>query len=109
MGRVKKMDHSPPDITRPRRKLLWVKANEEFHDTVVRAAHNERLQAEIVRTRLYSFNNRIVSAYDPELLSRSWSEHEQIAQAIMEGDGDRAAELARGHVDHSVAIIFDRS
>ncbi|MFB9733203.1 GntR family transcriptional regulator [Ornithinimicrobium kibberense] len=86
-----------------------IDANEAFHDLVVRAAHNKRLGEEIVRTRLYSFNTRIVAAYDRDLLARSWGDHEQIAAAVLEGDADRAAELARAHVEDAMAIILDRS
>lgn len=85
-----------------------VQVNEAFHDAVVAAAHNERLKAEILRTRLYGLNNRIVNVYDQDLLSRSWSEHEAIAQAVLKGRGDEAAELARRHVEHSLTIITDR-
>ncbi|RIK15221.1 MAG: GntR family transcriptional regulator [Acidobacteria bacterium] len=86
-----------------------VKANEDFHDAVIAAAHNERLRSQILRTRVYGLNNRIVGVYDQELLSRSWSEHEAIAHAILEGRADEAADLARQHVEHSMDIIFDRS
>lgn len=86
-----------------------VQANEEFHDAVVRAAHNQRLTGELVRMRLYGFNNRVVNVYDADLLARSWREHEAIATAILDGHGDQAADLARLHVEHSMDIIFDRS
>ncbi|WP_256839738.1 GntR family transcriptional regulator [Ornithinimicrobium faecis] len=86
-----------------------VQANEQFHDAVVHAAHNNRLTAELIRMRVYGFNNRVVNVYDTELLGRSWGEHEAIAQAILQGQADQAADLARLHVEHSMTIIFDRS
>ncbi len=86
-----------------------VEANEQFHDAVVRAAHNQRLTSELIRMRLYGFNTRVVNSYDADLLSRSWSEHEAIATAILEGRPDQAADLARRHVEHSMTIIFERS
>lgn len=86
-----------------------VQANEDFHDAVVRAAHNQRLTGELVRMRLYGFNNRVVNVYDSDLLGESWREHEAIAAAILDGQGDQAADLARLHIEHSMDIIFDRS
>lgn len=86
-----------------------VQANEEFHDAISHAAHNQRLISELTRMKLYGFNTRVVNTYDADLLSRSWSEHEAIARAILDGNGDEAAELARLHVEHSMTIIVERS
>lgn len=37
-----------------------------------------------------------------------WSQHETMVAAVMDGDGDRAEQLARQHIAEAAAVVIDR-
>jgi DNA-binding GntR family transcriptional regulator len=72
--------------------------NETFHQIIYRAAHNAFLaeQAAQLQRRLRPF--RRLQLRIRNRVGRSFSEHRGIVDAIVAGDGDRAAKLLREHV-----------
>lgn len=72
--------------------------NEAFHQEIYAGSHNEFLaeQAHTLRRRLRPYRRLQLRVRDR--LSTSYSEHEQIVNAIVAGDSDAAAERLRNHV-----------
>lgn len=85
-----------------------VELNERFHDMVDRASHNSQLVTQIMRNRLFAFNYRVASAYSPEQYAASWAQHQDLVTALAQRDVDRAGELARRHVEYSLALIINQ-
>ena len=80
------------------------RANTEFHDRLVALSGNELLAA-----MLEPLHGRLAWLFrlnlEPERVCR---EHAELHAAIAAGDGDRAAELALGHVRASRAMVLTR-
>ncbi|MFO1204901.1 MAG: GntR family transcriptional regulator [Burkholderiales bacterium] len=72
--------------------------NESFHQLICQASHNGFLaeQAAALRRRLRPYRRLQLRVRDR--MRSSFSEHDGIVAAIVDGDGDRAAELLRLHV-----------
>lgn len=72
--------------------------NAAFHAAIYRASHNSFLaeQARALHRRLTSF--RRVQLRARNRIAQSLQEHEDIAQAILAGDGDLAAQRIRDHI-----------
>lgn len=77
----------------------WARLNEEFHETIFRAADNPYLGELITRTRAVPQLRRIKFLWhDMEVMVASSIEHEEMFEAITAGQGARAEHLAREHV-----------
>ena len=72
--------------------------NEQFHDAIYSGSHNAFLadQARALHRRLRPYRRLQLRVRDR--LANSYSEHEAVVQAIVAGEGDRTAELLRGHI-----------
>lgn len=76
----------------------YYRENERFHAILYREAGNSFLEQECLRLqkRLQPFR-RVQLRYRGRL-RQSMAEHEAVLAALMEGDGQRAAEVIRAHV-----------
>ena len=72
--------------------------NEEFHTLIYQGSHNAFLadQARALHRRLRPYRRLQLRVRDR--VSNSWTEHDQIVQAIVAGNGPRTAELLREHI-----------
>ena len=72
--------------------------NELFHEAIYAGSRNTFLadQARALQRRLRPYRRLQLRVRDR--LANSYSEHEAVVQAIIAGDGERTAELLRGHV-----------
>ena len=72
--------------------------NETFHQIICEASHNGFLaeQAAMLRRRLRPYRRLQLRVRDR--MRTSFSEHAGIVAAILDGDGERAADLLRQHV-----------
>jgi DNA-binding GntR family transcriptional regulator len=72
--------------------------NEAFHEAIYAGSHNQFLieQARSLYRRLRPY--RRLQLRVRNRLSNSYAEHDGVVQAIISGDGDKAAELLREHV-----------
>ena len=72
--------------------------NEAFHHVIYEASHNSFLaeQASALHRRLGPYRRLQLRVRDR--ITTSCIQHRQIVAAILEGDGDKAAELLREHV-----------
>jgi len=80
-----------------------------FHQSVARAAKNpileELISAVAIITNRLSFQS--VDSSDGRYSDKSFSEHQQIFQAIQEHNPDRARELMRAHIAAVQHRVFD--
>lgn len=77
---------------------MYYYKNEEFHDQIYRGSHNDYLaeQARSLHRRLRPYRRLQLRVRDR--VGASYSEHDEVVNAIVAGDGDKAAELLRNHV-----------
>jgi DNA-binding GntR family transcriptional regulator len=85
-----------------------VDLNERFHDGVIAAAANSRLEQLSRASRQYYFNHRIARLYDVEETRRSIDGHRRILDALARGDGPAAEAHAREHVEYALAIVLTK-
>jgi DNA-binding GntR family transcriptional regulator len=72
--------------------------NEVFHQTIFAGSHNQFLaeQARALSRRLRPYRRLQLRVRDR--MKHSFSEHDAVVKAILDGDGTKAADLLRGHV-----------
>jgi DNA-binding GntR family transcriptional regulator len=72
--------------------------NEAFHQAIYAGSHNQFLieQARSLYRRLRPYRRLQLRVRDR--VSNSYAEHDAVVQAIVKGDGERAAQLMREHV-----------
>ena len=84
------------------------RANEEFHQTIHRAAGNNRLEAVIGQLQ-HSFPTEYIGpamSEADELWALNVQEHAEIQDAIARSDGASARERMRSHVLHLSAVVL---
>lgn len=77
---------------------LYYYKNEAFHDQIYMGSHNDYLaeQARSLHRRLRPYRRLQLRVRDR--VSASYREHDEVVNAIVAGDGDKAADLLRKHV-----------
>ena len=85
-----------------------VEINDLFHETILSAAHNERLVHIVLTNRNYYFNFRIASLYTDEEAEASLAGHEAIVSALLDRDADRAEREMRQHIDLALTSILGK-
>lgn len=83
------------------------RANRAFHLALVEGTGNTQL----VQFMEHVWIGRIGATLyemrlDPDGLSADHEAHRSIAEAIAAGDGERAEELTRGHLERALALLF---
>ena len=73
--------------------------NAQFHRELAAAAHNDFMAEMLENVRLRTAI--LFSPSEPAWQVRFWEEHAAILKAIVEGDEDRAAQLAAEHVNNA--------
>jgi DNA-binding GntR family transcriptional regulator len=81
-----------------------VRTNRELHDAIAAAAQNTRLASLIFSTGNFYFNQRTASQTSTESFERAQVEHEEIVDAIIRGDGDRADAVMRAHILRALTV-----
>ena len=85
----------------------WVETNAAFHAEVYRLAGRPRMIALVEQLR--RLTDRYIY-FHLEVVGQSahlQKEHRQILAAVSAGDADGAAELTRGHLASSHAVVLD--
>jgi DNA-binding GntR family transcriptional regulator len=72
--------------------------NEAFHEAIYAGSHNQFLidQTRALYRRLRPYRRLQLRVRDR--IANSYSEHDAVVEAILQGDGERAAQLTREHV-----------
>lgn len=79
----------------------YLDENRAFHEAVADASGNEQLAAFSRTLQLPLVMHQATGSLTPEILVASNAEHRAIADAILAGDGERAAEAMREHLQHA--------
>jgi DNA-binding GntR family transcriptional regulator len=82
-----------------------VESNADFHNAVLAASGNGRLQAVATANLSYFFNIEAAAVTSDEALVAALDEHQLIYDAIVERDADRAEAIVRGHVMAGLKVI----
>lgn len=85
-----------------------VDLNDRFHNAVIAAADNARLDKLVKANRTYYFNYQLASLYTAEQTTRSLEEHELLFEAIQARKPDRAESLTRDHINVALHLIEQR-
>lgn len=93
-------------LTSPRGHLVEV--NDEFHGAIVDASHSQRMIDYVRRNSEFHFNHRVAVLYTDEEATASIDEHQQLVEALMARDGDRAEKLAREHIRVALELILEK-
>lgn len=80
----------------------------EFHALLHEGCHNRMLQSVAAETRLkitpYSTSLYMLESYEANL-EQPHQQHAEIAEAVLAGDADRAAELMREHIAQTLIVL----
>lgn len=87
---------------------VLVELTEGFHDAVLSACGNERLQRLVKRSTEYYFNNALARVYTDDEIIESIRDQAKILDAIRAKDADEAERLARTHIDEALHIVLAR-
>jgi DNA-binding GntR family transcriptional regulator len=87
---------------------LYARLNEEFHELIYRGTRNKSIEAlaKSFRQRLAPFRSQIFFQI-AERMKSSATEHDEITDAILAGDGDRAFRAMRAHIASSAMNVID--
>lgn len=85
----------------------WLQTNQSFHDTLARAARNERLMRTLsaVHTSLHLLFPFVWSQRDRPALA--YREHLQIYEALVAREPEEAERLARAHAQAVKRVVLD--
>jgi len=104
---IEARERRAPPGSRDEDPLLWVRANDQFHQVIQEAAGNDVLVATLVNLHR-SFPRdltRIVLAESTTLLRENIREHEAILEAIERHDPPLARELMQRHVRRAGSLV----
>ncbi len=79
-------------------------SNKAFHEVLLKGSHNRSLYDATVKAHARVAPFRRAQFQVGDRLATSFEEHSLIVLAIMNGDGDRAANLLRTHIEHSQEV-----
>lgn len=82
--------------------------NDAFHDAVIKAARNELLAQRVRDNSQYYFIHRIAGFLSDEEARSSIEGHENLVQALMARDPDRAERVARENVFEGLRKVLNR-
>jgi DNA-binding GntR family transcriptional regulator len=85
-----------------------VEYNDAFHEAVVAAAGNERLRDFIRRNREFFFSYRIARLYSEEEARNSLNGHDEVVEALVARDGERAERAMRQHIFEARDVIISK-
>jgi DNA-binding GntR family transcriptional regulator len=74
-------------------------ANIVFHDIIIEACHNRLLQEQLVTTRLLIAPYRYHVTFQHGRMTSSITQHAEVMDAILRGDGEAAQALMTNHVN----------
>jgi DNA-binding GntR family transcriptional regulator len=85
-----------------------VEYNDAFHEAVVVAAGNERLRDFIRRNREFFFTYRIARLYSEQEARASLNGHDEVVDALVRRDGERAERAMRQHILEARDVIISK-
>ncbi|MBN9477510.1 MAG: hypothetical protein ABS43_14480 [Bordetella sp. SCN 67-23] len=90
--------HERRSTMAPQEPGIRIRTNREFHDSILDAAHNDRLRHLIFLTGNFYLTRRVATTTSDEQYRRAQSEHGTIVRAILERNGPAASEAMMVHI-----------
>jgi DNA-binding GntR family transcriptional regulator len=75
-----------------------VTTNRQFHDGIIKAAHNRRLADAVYRSGRFYFNERIAANTTRNDFASNQADHSRIVSALQARDSDAAEKAMRTHI-----------
>lgn len=88
------------DSGRRRSDRAWIDLDERIHRTIYRSSHNEFLETTLEEYYALALRIWMLALDRTGELQAAVQEHHGLLDAIARGNGRRASELMRAHVDH---------
>ncbi len=85
----------------------FIRHNQSFHELIYRIGGNERVRETAVQLTLPIYQLRMHNLMEADYTRVSASEHEMIAEAILDGDGAQAERMMRNHIRNSAIALLD--
>lgn len=98
--------HTKAAAESPREAI--VDLNDAFHEKIMVAAGNPRLQDINSRNSEHFFNYNIARLYSHDEAAQAIAEHELLLKAIKKRDEDEAAKAAREHVMNALKVTLQK-
>ena len=76
----------------------YVRLNNEFHQTVMKLSGNGRLEVVYRHSTYFCFNHSLENAYDSTDIQLALQQHQEILNAVRDGEPAEASRLAWDHV-----------
>ena len=83
----------------------FVQANQEFHQTIIRASKNKKLIEVLENLRDQVHRYRFMQLSQPGRPNQSLKEHQQILMAFKSGDADFCEKCVKDHINMAINII----
>ena len=83
-------------------------ADVRFHDVIIRASKNQTMMTVLDRLADNIYRYRFEFIKDDQRYEKLISEHEDLYQAIVNGDGERAAEAAALHIERQMESVLQQ-
>lgn len=103
--RIVDLRASDVELARGARERL-VEVNDAFHQAIVDASGNERLQGLVRQSREFYFNYRIAALYSEDEALASLRGHEAIVQALEKRDAAAAEQAMERHIFEACAVTL---
>ncbi len=87
-------------------RSAWASIDAEWHEVVCRACSNAWLGQIVLQAKLRMYKQGVSSQVTDEFLILGTLEHREIADAIIQGDGDKAYRLTSTHLQNVRKNIF---
>lgn len=96
-------DQKPSD----QRRDQFYELTEEFDQAVIAHTRNDHLARSIAELRPHTARLRIIAHSRPQRLNTSLAEHRTMCQAILDADGQGAADACAGHLTQTQRTILN--
>ncbi len=82
-----------------------IKCDERFHEAIAEASHNTTLLTLVTELQDMVVRFRYIYYSDPDIVQSMIDEHEEILDAIKDGNAEKAMEVAGNHIDGLISFI----
>lgn len=105
---LRKANEDFRDSVRKGNFLDIAEADVRFHDVIIRASKNQTMMTVLDRLADNIYRYRFEFIKDDQRYEKLISEHEDLYQAIVNGDGERAAEAAALHIERQMESVLQQ-
>nr|WP_254115789.1 GntR family transcriptional regulator [Bacillus haynesii] len=97
--------HKHQESQSPESANALLRLNTRFHDVIIEASENERLQKQLLDLRSLTFFYRSKNLEKPERTLDIINQHEEILSHMQDGNDAKAAESMRKHIEADLCYL----